>query len=119
MVAMMVTSSVFSRLTTDMTSLAVKESRPLVGSSRKRTDGSVMSAMAMFRRLACPPEMPLTISEPTRTSLAAASPSSSRSFSHAASLDSALSSSGRLSSAVYMSISYTVSAGIKVSNCST
>ena len=102
---MMVTSSVLSRLTTDMTSLAVKESKPLVGSSRKSTDGSVINAIAMFRRFAWPPLMPLTISEPTNTSRADARPSSPRSFSHAASLDSALSSSGRFSSAVYASIS--------------
>mmetsp|Transcript_1852 Transcript_1852/g.7440 ORF Transcript_1852/g.7440 Transcript_1852/m.7440 type:complete len:117 (+) Transcript_1852:351-701(+) len=116
---MMVTSSVLSVLTTDMTSLAVNESNPDVGSSRNRMLGSVMSAMAMFSRLACPPEIPFTISEPTRTSLAPARPRSWSSFSQAASFDSALSSRGRLSSAVYMSISCTVSAGMRVSNCST
>ena len=35
------------------TSLEVYESRPEVGSSRKRTQGSVMSAMPMLTRLRC------------------------------------------------------------------
>ena len=84
MVATMVTCDFASDLTTLITSLAVKESRPDVGSSRKSTEGLVMSAMAMLVRLACPPEMPLTIALPTTTSLASHSPSSVSSLSTAA-----------------------------------
>mmetsp|Transcript_27627 Transcript_27627/g.51829 ORF Transcript_27627/g.51829 Transcript_27627/m.51829 type:complete len:90 (+) Transcript_27627:1556-1825(+) len=41
------------------TSLAIFESNPEVGSSRKTTRGWEMSAKATFTRFACPPEIPL------------------------------------------------------------
>ena len=47
------TTLLTSALTTAMTSLAVKESNPEVGSSRKSTRGLVMSAMPTFVRFAC------------------------------------------------------------------
>jgi hypothetical protein len=52
-----------------LTSLAVNESRPLVGSSRNRMLGLVMRAMPMLVRLAWPPEMPRFSTLPMRTSL--------------------------------------------------
>mmetsp|Transcript_41604 Transcript_41604/g.102524 ORF Transcript_41604/g.102524 Transcript_41604/m.102524 type:complete len:245 (-) Transcript_41604:541-1275(-) len=119
MVAMMVVSLVTRLFTTLITSFAVNESSPLVGSSRNSTEGLVMSAMAMLVRFFCPPLMPLTISLPTTTSRASHSPSSLISLSTSFSLSVKSSSLGRLSSAVYSSISRTVRAAIRVSNCST
>ena len=52
------------RLTAFMTLCAVKESRPLVGSSRKSTAGSLISAMPMLVRFACPPLMPRDSTSP-------------------------------------------------------
>ena len=118
-VATMVVSDVHSFFTTDITSFAVKLSKPLVGSSRNSTEGSVISAMAMFRRLLCPPDRPFTIGLPTRTSRASHKPRSASSWSTALSLLCRLSCIGRLSSAVYRSISRAVSAAMSVSNCST
>ena len=54
-------------LTTAMTSLAVKESRPEVGSSSSRTRGLVTSAHPMLTRLAWPPEMPRASCDPIST----------------------------------------------------
>jgi len=54
--------------TTVMTSLAVYESSPEVGSSRKSTLGSATSAMPMLTRLHCPPEIPRWKTDPIRTS---------------------------------------------------
>ena len=55
MVAQMVSPIWVSFFTTVMTSLAVKESRPEVGSSRNSTFGSDTSAIPMLVRLHCPP----------------------------------------------------------------
>eukprot|EP00982_Pelagococcus_subviridis_P016093 31450-Pelagococcus_subviridis.AAC.17 len=83
-----------------MTSFAVKLSNPLVGSSRNKTEGSVMSAIAMFVRFAWPPDIPLTIWLPTTTSRASHRPRSRNSLSTAVSLDANGSFIGRFSSAV-------------------
>ena len=45
-------------------SSAIAESSPVVGSSRKRIGGRVMSESPTFTRFFCPPEMPLTSSPP-------------------------------------------------------
>lgn len=39
--------------------LAVLESSPVVGSSRKRSDGEVMSSIPMAQRFLSPPDTPL------------------------------------------------------------
>jgi len=52
-----------------MTSLDVKLSRPLVGSSRNRTRGEVIRAMPMLVRLAWPPLIPLSSELPILTCL--------------------------------------------------
>mmetsp|Transcript_9124 Transcript_9124/g.34109 ORF Transcript_9124/g.34109 Transcript_9124/m.34109 type:complete len:163 (-) Transcript_9124:482-970(-) len=99
-VARIVVSRVLSFFTTDMTSFAVNESSPEVGSSRKRTDGSVMSAIAMLSRFAWPPDRPFTIADPTTTSFASHSPKSLSNVSTASSFCANGSAIGRFSSAV-------------------
>ena len=108
-----------SPLTTVMTSLAVNESRPEVGSSRKSTRGLVTSAMPMLTRLACPPLMPRARLDPMRTSRQGASASCSMTALTLATFVAAGVASGFLSSAVYISISATVRFASSVSNCST
>jgi len=48
-----------------MTEYAVLASRPVVGSSRNKTLGDVISSMAMFVLLRSPPDTPRTNSVPT------------------------------------------------------
>mmetsp|Transcript_1619 Transcript_1619/g.5371 ORF Transcript_1619/g.5371 Transcript_1619/m.5371 type:complete len:173 (-) Transcript_1619:228-746(-) len=102
-----------------MTSLAVNESRPDVGSSRNSTRGFVMSAIPMFTRFACPPEMPLLSSLPINTSLQDSNPSTLISSLTAIIFRAASSDILRFKSAVYRSISSTVRIGNSVSTCST
>ena len=78
-----------------------------------------MSAMPMLVRFAWPPLMPLVSGSPILTSRQGVSASASSSSSTAALLSSSGSLMGRFSSAVYSSISSTVSTGSNVSNCST
>lgn len=47
------------------TALAVLASRPVVGSSRKRTEGEMISSIPILQRLRSPPETPLMNSVPT------------------------------------------------------
>lgn len=49
----------------DRTELAVLASSPVVGSSRKRTDGSIISSMPMLVLFLSPPEMPRISCVPT------------------------------------------------------
>ena len=100
------------------TSSAIAESSPVVGSSRKRTGGRVMSESPMFTRFFCPPEMPVTSSPP----MTVLRHSSSRSWLITSSQRSsccARVSAGSFSSAVYMSICSTVRTSTRLSNCST
>ena len=46
---------------------AIKESRPLVGSSQNRIDGQLMSSVAKVTRRISPPEIPLILVPPNRT----------------------------------------------------
>mmetsp|Transcript_3984 Transcript_3984/g.8585 ORF Transcript_3984/g.8585 Transcript_3984/m.8585 type:complete len:227 (-) Transcript_3984:161-841(-) len=119
MVAQMVVPLSASFLTTDMTSLAVKESRPLVGSSRNNTMGLVTRAMPMLARFACPPLMPLRKGSPICTSLHVSSPRVLMRLSTAVRFSANDSDRGRFRLAVYISISCTVRLPIRVSNCST
>lgn len=119
MVATMVTPSATRALTVVMTSLAVKLSRPEVGSSRNSTRGEVMREMPMFTRLAWPPLMPFSSGLPIFTCLHGVRPSFSSSVSTAAFLEASGSLRGRFSSAVYSIISSTVRMCSSVSNCST
>ena len=48
-----------------MTVVAVNASRPVVGSSRYRTDGDITSSIPILVRLRSPPEIPRIISFPT------------------------------------------------------
>jgi hypothetical protein len=50
---------------TAMTALAVLESSPVVGSSRNKIDGFVISSMPMFVRFRSPPDTPRMNSVPT------------------------------------------------------
>ena len=61
-----------------MTFSESEEESPEVGSSRKRTEGSLISSRAMFSLLRCPPEIYLFIAEPTFKSLEASRPRSIR-----------------------------------------
>ncbi len=49
----------------DITALAVLASRPVVGSSRNKTAGDIISSIPMFVRLRSPPETPRINSVPT------------------------------------------------------
>mmetsp|Transcript_30969 Transcript_30969/g.92004 ORF Transcript_30969/g.92004 Transcript_30969/m.92004 type:complete len:135 (-) Transcript_30969:190-594(-) len=118
MVATTVRPCAARRDMTAHTSSAIAESRPVVGSSRKRTGGRVMSERPMLTRFFCPPEMPLTSSppmtvlrQPSRRSCAITSSTRSRFCARV--------SAGSLSSAVYMSICSTLSTSTRLSNCST
>eukprot|EP01085_Mycamoeba_gemmipara_P003644 Mycagemm_TRINITY_DN10278_c2_g2::TRINITY_DN10278_c2_g2_i1::g.3644::m.3644 type:complete len:106 gc:universal TRINITY_DN10278_c2_g2_i1:1168-1485(+) len=53
-----------SALSVSMMLRDVKLSRPVVGSSRNSTDGSLMSSTPMAARLRSPPEMPRTSALP-------------------------------------------------------
>ena len=55
-------------LSSSRTELAVLASRPVVGSSRNRTEGSMISSMPMLVLLRSPPEMPRISWVPTCTS---------------------------------------------------
>ena len=48
-----------------MTSNAIAESNPVVGSSRKMTDGRLTISTAIERRFSWPPEIPREEGEPT------------------------------------------------------
>mmetsp|Transcript_23037 Transcript_23037/g.46892 ORF Transcript_23037/g.46892 Transcript_23037/m.46892 type:complete len:135 (-) Transcript_23037:407-811(-) len=100
------------------TSSAIAESRPVVGSSRKRMGGRVMSESPMLTRFFCPPEMPLTRSPPMSV-LRQSWRRSWRITSSQRSRCCARLSAGSLSSAVYMSICSTLSTSTRLSNCST
>ena len=52
-------------LSSSRTELAVLASRPVVGSSKKRTEGSMMSSMPMLVLFLSPPEIPRIIWVPT------------------------------------------------------
>lgn len=52
----------FKQLTTD---LAIWESRPVVGSSRNRNEGELISSKAIDVLLRSPPEIPRLITVPT------------------------------------------------------
>ena len=54
-----------SAFTEVITSRAMAESRPDVGSSRKMMSGFVMVSVAMESRFSCPPEMPRIKESPT------------------------------------------------------
>mmetsp|Transcript_57621 Transcript_57621/g.132311 ORF Transcript_57621/g.132311 Transcript_57621/m.132311 type:complete len:192 (-) Transcript_57621:143-718(-) len=100
------------------TSSAIAESRPVVGSSKKRIGGLVMSARPMLTRFFWPPEMPFTSAPPIFVWRQLCSWSSRRTSSTRCTF-SALASAGSLSSAVYMSICSTVRSSTRLSNCST
>mmetsp|Transcript_24899 Transcript_24899/g.78830 ORF Transcript_24899/g.78830 Transcript_24899/m.78830 type:complete len:101 (+) Transcript_24899:1121-1423(+) len=100
MVAHTVRPCFASSFTTHMTSCAIAESSPDVGSSMKMIRGSVMSARPMLTRLACPPEIPLMSCSPITVSLHPTSPSSSIRAATRLFLLSRLSCSEHLSSAV-------------------
>ena len=52
-------------LSSSRTELAVLASRPVVGSSRNSTDGSMISSIPMLVLFLSPPEIPLIIWVPT------------------------------------------------------
>lgn len=60
-----------------MTSKLAAESRPLVGSSRNKIFGAVMSCAATLRRRFCPPEIPFRIGVPIKVCSCALRPNAS------------------------------------------
>mmetsp|Transcript_9736 Transcript_9736/g.26442 ORF Transcript_9736/g.26442 Transcript_9736/m.26442 type:complete len:226 (+) Transcript_9736:1293-1970(+) len=108
-----------SSATAPITSFAVNESSPVVGSSRNSTRGLEMSAIPIFTRFAWPPEIPLAICDPIRTVRHCSSPSVSMTSSTAAFFSSSGVFSSSFNCAVYKNISSTVRIGTRVSNCST
>mmetsp|Transcript_2753 Transcript_2753/g.8280 ORF Transcript_2753/g.8280 Transcript_2753/m.8280 type:complete len:98 (-) Transcript_2753:827-1120(-) len=97
----------------------MNESSPVVGSSSMMTAGSETSARPILTRLACPPEIPLCSGSPINVWRHACRRNSWHAFSAAARFSAMGSRIGRLSSAVYISISITDKFGMSVSNCST
>mmetsp|Transcript_29132 Transcript_29132/g.71545 ORF Transcript_29132/g.71545 Transcript_29132/m.71545 type:complete len:120 (+) Transcript_29132:1810-2169(+) len=119
MVETTVRASAASLVSVCTISLAMYESRPDVGSSRKRIDGRWMSASAMLTRFACPPEMPRISTFPITVLRHVSSPSVPMTSSTRARRCSEVHVIGSVSSAVYISICVTVSSPMSVSNCST
>jgi len=62
-----------------ITTSAVNESSPEVGSSKKIMEGSVIVSSAIQTRLICPPDRPLDKTEPIKLSATLVNCSSSRS----------------------------------------
>mmetsp|Transcript_37558 Transcript_37558/g.117658 ORF Transcript_37558/g.117658 Transcript_37558/m.117658 type:complete len:247 (-) Transcript_37558:1119-1859(-) len=95
----------------EQSSSAAVESRPEVGSSRKRRDGSAASSTPTLTRLRCPPERPLRATSPMAASLTCVRPSKSTSrTTHSFSCDAGVSAGSR-SRAETQSDSVTVSVG--------
>jgi len=68
MVAMMVWLLLTARSDRNLVTLrAAKLSSPVVGSSKKTTEGEATIPMAMLSRLLCPPDKPLTLIPPGRS----------------------------------------------------
>ena len=65
------------RLVKVITSCAMTESSPEVGSSRKISEGMFMISTAMLSRFSCPPEMPRMPASPTMLTRHVCSPSRS------------------------------------------
>mmetsp|Transcript_15167 Transcript_15167/g.39030 ORF Transcript_15167/g.39030 Transcript_15167/m.39030 type:complete len:144 (+) Transcript_15167:1359-1790(+) len=118
-VATTVQPSWASFFSSEQTSLAMCESRPEVGSSRKITFGRVMRASAMFTRLAWPPEMPRISWLPMTVPRHFSRRSRRMTSSTRCCFSSLVTVVGSFSSAVYISICSTVSSPSSVSNCST
>ena len=99
------------------TSFAIKESRPEVGSSRKITAGFVISARAMLTRFACPPETPRISTPPMTVFSQLSSPSAAITSATRPAFLAMLRLVGSRSSAVYMSICFTVSSPVRICVC--
>lgn len=118
-VASTVTPLCASARMTSTTSHDVRESSPLVGSSRNSTRGRVTSATPMLHRFACPPEILRRSASPTTTSSQLRSFKSSIRRSTYAERFAGSSRGSAFSSAWYLSVSLTVSTPRRASNCST
>mmetsp|Transcript_3106 Transcript_3106/g.7466 ORF Transcript_3106/g.7466 Transcript_3106/m.7466 type:complete len:294 (-) Transcript_3106:120-1001(-) len=102
-----------------ITFCAWNESRPLVGSSRKMSDGSDTSSVPMFTRLRSPPDTPRTKSFPTLVCCTSRSPSSEMMLVTRSSFCCCDMDRGNRSVAEKAMVSRTVSSGKKRSSCST
>mmetsp|Transcript_78077 Transcript_78077/g.233998 ORF Transcript_78077/g.233998 Transcript_78077/m.233998 type:complete len:264 (+) Transcript_78077:152-943(+) len=102
-----------------MSSSAAEASRPEVGSSRKRRDGSATSSMPMFTRFFWPPEMPRRATPPHTWCLYSERPSKSITRSAYASTWTLVRSLGSRCAAANHSCSLTVRASIMMSFCGT
>mmetsp|Transcript_39168 Transcript_39168/g.76454 ORF Transcript_39168/g.76454 Transcript_39168/m.76454 type:complete len:140 (-) Transcript_39168:481-900(-) len=111
--------SAASRLRSTTTESAVRESSPLVGSSRNNTRGLVMSARPMLTRFACPPDMPRSALLPMTVCRHDSNSSISMTSSTRRFFSSIVVEAGSLREAVYFSIFSTVNSDTSVSNCST
>lgn len=100
---------------TSMTVSAVNESNPVVGSSRKMREGSVINSTPMEHRFLSPPETPLTNGPPILVSAALFSFSSSRISSTTVLIW--LPPFGNLSQAANVRHSQTVNVCIRISSC--
>mmetsp|Transcript_11011 Transcript_11011/g.27292 ORF Transcript_11011/g.27292 Transcript_11011/m.27292 type:complete len:253 (-) Transcript_11011:328-1086(-) len=99
--------------------LEVVASRPVVGSSRKSTEGDVMSSMPMLTRLRSPPLMPRINSLPTLLSATFPRPSSSMTFCTRFCFSEYEMVPGKRSSALNIRFSLTVSVPMTMSSCTT
>lgn len=68
-------------LSSSITTSAVKESKPDVGSSRNISDGSLIVSIAIHTLLICPPDKPLCKTDPIKLSATLVSCNSSKSYS--------------------------------------
>mmetsp|Transcript_7125 Transcript_7125/g.18220 ORF Transcript_7125/g.18220 Transcript_7125/m.18220 type:complete len:325 (+) Transcript_7125:124-1098(+) len=100
---------------------ALKASRPLVGSSRKRIFGSRTTDMATAQRFRSPPLRPFTLptGSPTGVSAHASSSNSFRTLSACASLASLAMSAGSVSRAAICTASRAVCEAMMASSCCT
>lgn len=105
--------------TTPITTAAARESRPVLGSSRKSTLGLVTSSTPIVSRLRCSPVRPLRPGEPTRLPSSSFSSTSPMTPSTSASRCARLEPAGSRSRAASRSASPTVASGACRSACST
>jgi hypothetical protein len=102
-----------------MTSKLATESSPLVGSSRNRILGHVMSWLATLTRRFSPPDSPFRIAVPIMVSADRSRPNEVNNPSTRRSLSAFVTEFGRPSLAANSSVSLAVRLPIKLSSCST
>mmetsp|Transcript_60669 Transcript_60669/g.70350 ORF Transcript_60669/g.70350 Transcript_60669/m.70350 type:complete len:361 (+) Transcript_60669:1067-2149(+) len=102
-----------------ISSSAVFESRPFVGSSRNMARGAATSSTAIDARLRCPPLTPRDSASPIGTSATCESPSARSVIDTTACRSAFVHSGGSRSSAAYDTLRYTVSSVCSTSSCGT